>query len=120
MTFRAQPLVCGAVPSVFNEFVMVSHCCFPAFAAGQMPVLRTVVVFVSIQLPSVGTGVIVCVVFVCVISAAVFGVVLFIAFVAVDCDEFLLGETHRFWFAETLSFRAGRKQTVLLSQIIMI
>lgn len=30
-----------------------------------MPVLRTVVVFVSIQLPSVGTGVIVCVVFVC-------------------------------------------------------
>lgn len=44
---------------------MVSHCCFPAFAAGQMPVLRTVVVFVSIQLPSVGTGVIVCVVFVC-------------------------------------------------------
>lgn len=69
---------------------MVSHCCFPAFAAGQMPVLRTVVVFVSIQLPSVGTGVIVCVVFVCVISAAVFGVVLFIAFVAVDCDEFLL------------------------------
>ena len=48
-----------------------------------MPVLRTVVVFVSIQLPSVGTGVIVCVVFVCVISAAVFGVVLFIAFVAV-------------------------------------
>lgn len=69
---------------------MVSHCCFPAFAAGQMPVLRTVVVFVSIQLPSVGTGVIVCVVFVCVISVAVFGVVLFIAFVAVDCDEFLL------------------------------
>lgn len=73
---------------------MVSHCCFPAFAAGQMPVLRTVVVFVSIQLPSVGTGVIVCVVFVCVISAAVFGLVLFIAFVAVDCDELLLGETH--------------------------
>lgn len=69
---------------------MVSHCCFPAFAAGQMPVLRTVVVFVSIQLPSVGTGVIVCVVFVCVISAAVFGLVLFIAFVAADCDEFLL------------------------------
>lgn len=65
MTFRTQPLVCGAVPSVFNEFVMVPHCCFPAFAAGQMPVLRTVVVFVSIQLPSVGTGVIVCVVFVC-------------------------------------------------------
>lgn len=59
---------------------MVSHCCFPAFAAGQMPVLRTVVVFVSIQLPSVGTGIIVCVVFVCVISAAVFGVVLFIVF----------------------------------------
>lgn len=83
---------------------MVSHCCFPAFAAGQMPVLRTVVVFVSIQLPSVGTGVIVCVVFVCVISAAVFGVVLFIFF----------------WFAETSSFRAGRKQTVLLSQIDMI
>jgi hypothetical protein len=27
---------------------------------------------------------------------------------------------HRFWFAETPSFRAGRKQTVLLSQIIMI
>lgn len=26
----------------------------------------------------------------------------------------------RFWFAETLSFRAGRKQTVLLSQIDMI
>lgn len=25
-----------------------------------------------------------------------------------------------FWFAETLSFRAGRKQTVLLSQIDMI
>lgn len=25
-----------------------------------------------------------------------------------------------FWFAETSSFRAGRKQTVLLSQIIMI
>lgn len=27
---------------------------------------------------------------------------------------------HRFWFAETPSFRAGRKQTVLLSQIDMI
>lgn len=27
---------------------------------------------------------------------------------------------HRFWFAETSSFRAGRKQTVLLSQIDMI
>lgn len=27
---------------------------------------------------------------------------------------------HLFWFAETLSFRAGRKQTVLLSQIDMI
>ena len=30
------------------------------------------------------------------------------------------GSVHRFWFAETPSFRAGRKQTVLLSQIIMI
>ena len=29
-------------------------------------------------------------------------------------------DRHLFWFAETLSFRAGRKQTVLLSQIIMI
>lgn len=81
---------------------MVSHCCFPAFAAGQMPVLRTVVVFVSIQLPSVGTGVIVCVVFVCVISAAVFGLVLFIAFVAVDCDEFLLDQCRN-----RLEFRVG-------------
>lgn len=27
---------------------------------------------------------------------------------------------HLFWFAETLSFRVGRKQTVLLSQIDMI
>ena len=27
---------------------------------------------------------------------------------------------HRFWFAETPSFRAGRKQTFLLSQIIML
>lgn len=27
---------------------------------------------------------------------------------------------HLFLFAETLSFRAGRKQTVLVSQIIML
>ena len=29
-------------------------------------------------------------------------------------------DCHRFWFAETPSFRAGRKQTFLLSQIIML
>lgn len=31
-----------------------------------------------------------------------------------------LSSVIRFWFAETLSFRTGRKQTVLLSQIDMI